>query len=135
LNEAKRAEFVEAAVSLVGIPYHHLGRNPKISLDCAGLLAESARMVGNELVGAMTQYNKQPRPDVLESELSRYAQRMPDDDERIGLVYLLRRRSGLRAAHFAIRINEHQVVHALAGVGVCISGFEPDLILSRWELV
>lgn len=135
MNDPRLADLIVSAQKLVGVPYHHLGRNPEISLDCVGLVYAAAKEAGYSVLGVPNLYSKYPRPEELERQLSLFAKRAAYDDERAGLVYLLKRRSSLRAAHFAIRINKQQVIHAVHGVGVCVSDFVPNLVLSRWELI
>lgn len=42
-------EFVEAARSYVGVPYHHQGRNRTRGLDCAGLLVVALQDLGFDI--------------------------------------------------------------------------------------
>ena len=39
-------DFVREARNLVGVPYQHMGRNPKVGLDCVGLLLATGRATG-----------------------------------------------------------------------------------------
>lgn len=41
-----RAAFLAAARSFIGTPYHHMGRQPGIGLDCAGVVICAARAAG-----------------------------------------------------------------------------------------
>lgn len=46
--EIDPAAIVRAARALVGAPYHHQGRDPRLGIDCVGLLIAVAREVGAE---------------------------------------------------------------------------------------
>lgn len=43
---ASRADIVAQARAYIGTPFHHMGRQPGVGLDCAGLLVCVARALG-----------------------------------------------------------------------------------------
>ena len=41
-----REDIVRVARSYIGTPYHHMGRTPRVRLDCAGVLICACRELG-----------------------------------------------------------------------------------------
>lgn len=46
MTVVSRAEIVRVAVGYIGTPFHHMGRQPGVGLDCAGVLVCCARELG-----------------------------------------------------------------------------------------
>ena len=63
-----REDIVAAARALIGTPFVHQGRRPRVALDCAGLVVAVADEVG---IAALDQrgYGRRPSNGLLESAL------------------------------------------------------------------
>ncbi len=85
-----RAEIVRIAVSYLGTPFHHMGRQPGVGLDCAGVLvcvAREAHLVSQTFdVPAYT-----PTPDgrSMREWCDKYMRRVQQSEMKAGDAILL----------------------------------------------
>jgi cell wall-associated NlpC family hydrolase len=114
---SRRADFLRIARSYIGTPYHHMGRQPGIGLDCAGVVICAAREAG--LVAAdfdVPAYTRSPDGRMLDF-CDAHMDRLPGEREMLpGDVVVLEvdvdpQHLGVIGDH---RFGGHSIVHALA---------------------
>lgn len=125
--EAAAAE----ALSWLGTPYRHQGRNKGVGCDCVGLLLGVWRAVHSEppeLPGAYA-------PDWAEADgggerlltaLRRHFREKPMEAMTPGDVLLFRWRPHLPAKHAGIMVGADEFVHAYEGMAVSRSALVPQ---------
>lgn len=96
---------------LVGTPFKYGGRGPD-SFDCFGLVAEMKRREGKPIPERETPEGEQGMAMLLAAQIP-----MCDELEgpRAGAIVAIR--VGTYVRHVGYMINEHEMVHALAGCG------------------
>lgn len=117
-QKARQEQIVEAARSLVGVPYHHQGRHPRFGLDCVGLLAAVYELCGVEHHD-FTCYRPQPDPHVLLREIAKGMDRIERAELTAGdVVCFWTARRGV-PQHFGVLTETEplNMVHAWAQVG------------------
>jgi cell wall-associated NlpC family hydrolase len=72
----ERARIIAAAKTLEGVPFMHQGRNPKLGLDCGGIIETVARLVGIDFVPSVSDYQERPPHGLLESCISKLCTRV-----------------------------------------------------------
>lgn len=60
-----RIEIVEAARTLVGRPYQHQGRNPRLGMDCIGLVCCTWQLLYDKMPIIPANYTMFPKPQLL----------------------------------------------------------------------
>ena len=100
---------------MVGVPFRHRGRNPKIGVDCAGVVLCSVWAAGCELPDCIG-YGPQPKSDFLLDELKKRAQRVHRDDAEPGDILLFQYRVDM-PMHFGVLLSNNYVVHAHSTTG------------------
>lgn len=113
-------KVIAAAKALLGSPFHHAGRDPKIGIDCAGLIIAVGAAVGSGITGP-TDY--QPRGD-FSAMMAELSAQLADTDRPVntpGNIISISYR--LAAAHCAIVIDHGQIVHAISNRGTVIDSF------------
>ena len=103
------ADFIAAARSYVGVPFHHQGRT-RHGVDCIGLVVCAARDAGLALVDR-TDYPRDPN-GLLPLELARQFQEV--DPALAGDILLMRFRG--EPQHVAILAGE-TLIHGYASIG------------------
>lgn len=115
--------IVGMARTLVGVPYHHQGRDPSIALDCVGLPVAILRGLGLSY-DDFTAYEEEPDGRTLIEYMDRNGVRVPEDQMRPGdvLVFFFGRRREY-PQHLGIltqRVHPQMFVHTHRGVGKVI---------------
>lgn len=115
---ATAAEIIAAARSLIGVPYHHQGRDPAVALDCVGLGIVVAGMVG---IPALDEsgYGRTGNGDLLVRCLAEQYPQIEPSDAQPGDLIACRIRPGGRATHMGIlgeRAGELTLIHTYARV-------------------
>jgi cell wall-associated NlpC family hydrolase len=113
-------EVIDVAKAFLGSPFHHAGRNPKVGIDCAGLIIAVGDVVGCHITGPL---DYQPRGDfsAMMSELSAQLAKTDRPDNTPGNIISISSR--LAAAHCAIVIDHGRIIHAIQGRGTVIDSF------------
>lgn len=68
-SHPRAVEIVEAARSLVGVPYRHQGRDRDSGIDCAGVPVVIAREVGISGFDT-TRYSRRPKPREMDRAMA-----------------------------------------------------------------
>lgn len=145
IYKVTRKEIVDAAMSLLGVPFRHQGRDPETGIDCVGLLVVIGRMINFPKVWDVEAYRRVPSADTIRQTLLLNCDEIPVAEVQAGDIYLMRI-GGIKPRHTAVKINddfdlakgiEPKLIHA-AGLGVtgqvtiepvaqwiqnCVSGF------------
>jgi len=108
-------KIAQAAEAMVGIPFRHQGRNPKVGVDCVGVVLCAVWSAGCDLPDCLG-YGPLPRSEVLLAELEKRARRIHMDDAQPGDVLLFQYRPEL-PMHFAVLVWNNYVVHAHGSTG------------------
>lgn len=103
------ADFIAAARSYVGVPFHHQGRT-RHGVDCVGLVVCAAREIGIALADR-TDYPRDPN-GLLPMEMAR--QLAAVESARPGDILLMRFRG--EPQHVAILAGE-TLIHSYASIG------------------
>ena len=104
----KREDLVNAAIDMIGTPFHAQGRSPGVGLDCIGLIVCAAKKAGFEAED-QTAYPMQPNgmlKPILEKHLIRVI-----GEPQAGDV-LLMAFNGTEPHHVALYIGNHMIIHA-----------------------
>lgn len=112
---AKGDIIAAAADSMVGVPFKHAGRNPKVGLDCVGVVLCSVWSAGCDLPDCIG-YGPLPRHEVVLAELDKRAKRLHMDDAQPGDVLLFEYRREM-PMHFAVLLSNNYIVHAHGATG------------------
>jgi cell wall-associated NlpC family hydrolase len=105
----KRQDILDYARSMMGTPFHHQGRLPKVGLDCVGLLVVVARkfnLTFHDLEG----YSRLPDGVTLERELTKCLDRIEIAEVQPGdiLTFWMRKTTQIQHAGIA---TEHGMIH------------------------
>ena len=96
----------QAARSLLGVPFRHLGRNPRIALDCVGLLKECLVICGEHLLADtydLSGYSRTPSDGILDKQLAAaFGKSLALDQIQAGDVVSMRNGSYGPSCHVAI---------------------------------
>lgn len=116
-----RTAIVAAGRSLLGVPFLHQGRNPKIGLDCVGFWAEILKRIGVKEIHDLDAYKRVPSASTLIEYLRKNFDEIYLEDARIGDC-LLMKMGGIKPRHVSLisddrtdlaRGIEPKMIHAL----------------------
>lgn len=82
---ASRADIVVEARKYIGTPFQHQGRLVRAGVDCIGMLAGVAKVLGLTSYDVPS-YSRYPEGDDLISELDKALERIPVEEAREGDV-------------------------------------------------
>ena len=105
-----RKEILAAAESLRGQRFVHQGRND-VGVDCVGFLRVIAEKIGLPDVEDLTDYKRQPQPEVLWKYLLKSCAEIPISEARPGDVFFMRLHSP-KPRHTAMLFDEKNIIHA-----------------------
>lgn len=100
-----RDQFVAAVESLIGTPVKHMGRAPRIGLDCVGVPLAAVRLCGVD-APEPPPYSRRPSEDELSAGLSRYCDKIPIDEVMRGDILQTCVGSVARHVHVVTGTNE-----------------------------
>lgn len=135
------AEVIAAARELLGVPYHHQGRNPVAGLDCVGLAVVVAQRLGIA-VADVTGYPMTGNGDLLLRSLGAQYRRVPVEEAEPSDLIACRIRPGGRATHMGILTDRAEglgLLHTYARAGKVVEhGFvspwtERTVAVYRWR--
>lgn len=115
------SDVTAAARSMIGTPFHHLGRSPGIGLDCVGLLVSTAKLLGDTAHDKAV-YARFSTDNTLMHELAQCLLQVPTEAalcEGMILVFRVDRRqmhAGIVGLHPVM--NELTMIHAYNKSGV-----------------
>ncbi len=107
-------EIADAALALVGVPFRLHGRDPRIALDCLGLVAAATDNTANVPARCSPRSLRRDRADAIACALglvptSQTAAIAPGD--------VLMFEPAPCHHHLAVALDPHRIVHAHAGLG------------------
>lgn len=129
-----RADVVEAARRLLGTPFGHQGRIPGVSLDCAGVVVETALACGAEFED-WTAYRRFPREQDVVREMGERFDRVESVEglevgDFLGLV--MPRSREMR--HLAVYVGSGRMVHVEQDREVCEEAVPDDRVRAVWRM-
>lgn len=104
--------IIESARECLGTPFHHQGRIPKVGLDCIGLVLHVA--IQNKYLDESVDrkdYSRIPNVEMMESELNKYLDKIPNDELQPGDIVWLSVRN--EPSHVAI-FTGYSIIHAIS---------------------
>jgi cell wall-associated NlpC family hydrolase len=112
-------KLADAALAMVGTPFHHQGRKPGVGVDCVGLVVCSVRMCGGEVNDVLGYPRTPPSQLMLDAFRKNGLAQVPITDMRENdvLAFWIRRR-GL-PIHCGI-YTSRGLVHVLDHSRVCV---------------
>ena len=106
-----RKEILTAAASLRGYKFCHQARGENESVDCVGFLHVVANKIGMPNVVDVTDYKRQPQPEVLWKYLLKNCEEIPLSEIRPADVFFMRLHSP-KPRHTAMLFDEKNIIHA-----------------------
>ena len=98
-----RADFVQAVRQLDGSPLLHRGRDPKVGVDCVGLVYAGLARLGISLDEPPFTYGQTPSEDQMTQGLQCHADRVPMDMREPGDILQLL--FGIQGRHSAVLLR------------------------------
>lgn len=99
--EITRKQILEAAESMLGLPFVHQGRSDRTGVDCVGLLVCIARKLGYPEIVDIEGYRRVPKAETIRETLAVNLEEIPVEDCKPGDIFLMRT-GGIKARHAAI---------------------------------
>lgn len=103
-------DFAAAALDLVGTPWHHQGRVPRVGLDCVGVAVCAAQACGIA-VKDVRDYTLPADPATFLRLLAVNCDRDADPTLRAGRLVVFR--IGQHPQHLAVLVDSDKMVHGL----------------------
>lgn len=116
--QVTRQEIIDAAHSLLGVPFLHQGRNPETGLDCIGLCVEVAKRIGYPEIHDLEAYKRTPSANDLLELLRLNLDEIDLSEVRAGDIYLSKM-GGAKPRHVMIRVSDELDIE---------KGIQPTLI-------
>lgn len=85
-----RKQITDAALTLVGIPFRHQGRDEKLGVDCVGLLVCIGRKIGYPEIQDITNYRRMPKESMVREVIGQNCDEIPIAEAGPGDFYLIR---------------------------------------------
>lgn len=99
-----RDEIKQAALSLRGVPFLHQGRDPKVGLDCVGLLVALGERLGYQNIEDKEAYKRIPSASEIRKFLEKNLDEIPPSEVGVGDIFLMRMH-GRKPRHTSICIE------------------------------
>ena len=100
-----RQQIVEAAKSMLGVPFLHQGRDEKLGVDCVGLLVVIGRKIGYPEIVDITDYRRMPKAEVIRATICQNCDEIPVEEAGIGDFFLMAM-TGRKLRHAAVKISD-----------------------------
>ena len=113
-----REDIVAAARALIGTPFAHQGRRPRIALDCAGLVVAVADEIGIRVLDQQG-YGRRPSNGMLQSAIDGQPCLLRISPVEIQAGDVLLMRVVRDPQHLAIALGDGRMLHAIKPGGVC----------------
>lgn len=97
----------DAAISMIGVPFHHQGRHPKYGVDCVGLVICAYNAAGANIKN-LANYGRIPDGRALIREIEEYTFKVSEME--IGDVLIFR--FSKNPQHIALYIGDGTMVHS-----------------------
>lgn len=107
-----RQQVLEAAESMLGLPFVHQGRSDRTGVDCVGLLVCIARKLGYPEIVDIEGYRRIPKAETIRETLGVNLDEIPVEECGPGDIFLMRT-GGIKARHAAILHSD--VTDAVSG--------------------
>lgn len=99
--QTTRKAIIEAAETMLGLPFIHQGRSSETGVDCVGLLVVIGNMIGYPEVFDVEGYRRTPSAQVIRDTLRKNCDEIAVEDAKIGDIYLMRM-GGIKPRHASI---------------------------------
>lgn len=96
-----RKQILDAASTMIGLPFVHQGRSAATGVDCVGLLAVMLEMVGYPGIYDVEGYRRTPSAKVIRETLELNFDSIPVGEVGPGDIYLMRV-NGIKPRHASI---------------------------------
>ena len=112
-----RKQIIQAAESMLGLPFVHQGRCDKTGVDCVGLLVVMGQKIQYPKIVDAEAYRRIPSAEVIREIIELNCDEIPLEDAKEGDIYLMRL-TGLKPRHAALiyhderRPDEPMLLHA-----------------------
>lgn len=115
-----RKEIIDAAATMLGLPFVHQGRSGTAGVDCVGLLVVMGQLIGYPEIFDVEGYRRTPSANVIRETLQKNMDEIPLEEARVGDVFLMRT-GGIKPRHAAIFFSDQtdeergirpQILHA-----------------------
>ncbi len=103
----------EKAKSLVGVPYHHQGRNQEHGLDCIGLVLAALSVTGIQF-SIPQNYTRNPRPKLIFENIERYCDKVESGIEPADILVM---RLYKQPQHLGVYVGSNEIVHSYLEAG------------------
>ena len=103
--EVTRQEILDAASTMLGLPFVHQGRSGETGVDCVGLLVVMGEKIKYPQIFDVAEYRRIPSSTVIKETLMKNMDEIPLEDAKPGDVFLMKQ-GGLLARHAAIYYSE-----------------------------
>lgn len=124
-------QLAEAALALVGTPYRLHGRDPRVGLDCVGVLAAALGQPGSVPNGYALRMRRIPDTASLVGGLG-----LTEANGAIQPGDVLMLRPSPCQFHLAIASDARSMIHAHAGLRKVVRGPRPEWPLAaHWRLL
>ena len=111
----QREQIVCEARTLIGVPFHHRGRNER-GVDCVGLILAVGRRVQNTgLPFEFIEYPDQPRSAFCYRRIRDFTKRITDREAGPGDIVLMHFEG--QSTHFGILADNGKIIHASTSTG------------------
>lgn len=132
-KEGDADRFVQACRGMLGVKFRHRGRNPRVGLDCAGLVIVGLRQIGLDPIDIKA-YGREPHNDGLRQVTeANLGQPIPLEMARPGDVVLIR--FDIYPHHLAVvgdyALGGLSLIHAYGDIGKVVEHRFDDVWRSR----
>ena len=100
-----RQQVVEAAISMLGVPFRHQGRSEATGVDCVGLLVVIGQKIGYPRIVDVTDYRRMPKAETIRAVILQNCDEIPVDEAGPGDFFLMRL-TGRKLRHAAVKISD-----------------------------
>ena len=115
MYQVTRKQIVDAAKSLLGVPFLHQGRDERTGVDCVGLLVVIGRKINYPEIVDVTNYRRMPKAETIRAVIGQNCDEIPVEEAGAGDFFLMRM-GGRKMRHAAVKISDKDLIHA---GGVC----------------
>lgn len=85
-----RQQIIDAALTLVGVPFRHQGRSIETGVDCVGLLVVIGEKIGYPEIKDITNYRRMPKESMVREVIGQNCTEIAIDEAGPGDFYLIR---------------------------------------------
>lgn len=111
-----RAEFINAARTYLGTPFHHQGRLPQVGLDCAGVVVCAATQCGFAVEDKYG-YGRIPANGIFTTAVLAHCDEISQEYVQAGDLMMFAFRGEPQHIAIVSSINPTMLIHAYQDVG------------------